>query len=78
MGFIGTDWEETWRTDPSVEPLLEGTRGDTTEHRGEVGLADFPAGTYPACSRHGALIRVGKDPKIWRCMFHNCNVGAIT
>lgn len=67
----------TWRSHPLVEPLTEGTRGDGA-HRGEVGVADFPAGVYPACSLHGALIRVGADPAIWRCLVHSCNAGAMT
>jgi hypothetical protein len=67
-----------WRADPtSVEPLEEGTRG-RGERRGQVGVAVFMAGIYPACSLHGALIRVGSDPAIWRCLVHSCNAGAIT
>lgn len=70
-------WQETWREDASVVALEEGTRGDGAD-RGAVGVAEFPAGTYPACSRHGALIRVGVDPAIWRCLVHSCNAGAMT
>ena len=67
---------DTWRTDPSVVALDEGSRGSGA-NRGEVGLGDFIAGTYPACSRHGAMNRVGREPSIWRCLAEGCNAGAI-
>lgn len=70
-------WATTWRLDTSVRPLEEGTRGHG-ERRGRVGLAEFKAGWYPACSLHGSLIRVGKEPAIWRCFVRGCNAGAIT
>jgi hypothetical protein len=66
---------KNWRTDPAVVPLLDGTRGSMSQ-AGQVGLAEFPAGTYPACSRHGALICVSRRDGIWRCLTMECNIGA--
>lgn len=66
-----------WRHSPLVVPLEEGTRG-AGERRGEAGVAEFVAGTYPACSLHGALNRLGKDRGIWRCMVEGCNAGGET
>lgn len=65
-----------WRSDASVTLLSEGSRG-SGERRGDPGLGDFSAGVYPACSRHGAMNRVGVDPSLWRCLADGCNVGAI-
>lgn len=63
-----------WRLDDRIAPL-EGARGEAV-CRGEVGVADFPAGTYPACSLHGALAAVGQGK--WRCLVEGCNAGAET
>jgi hypothetical protein len=60
-----------WRPDPTVVPI-DGARGSGLR-RGEPGLADFPAGSYPACSRHGAMTAVGGE--IWRCLIEGCNTG---
>lgn len=64
----------TWRKDPRVTDL-EGARGAPLR-RGDVGVADFSAGVYPACSKHGALAAVGEGK--WRCMVDGCNAGAQT
>ncbi len=42
-------------------------------HQGELGWAQFLAGRYPACSKHGAMNKVAPAP-LWRCL--NCNIGA--
>lgn len=62
-----------WRTSPTLVPL-EGARG-AGERQGEFGLADFPAGTYPSCSLHGAMNRVSVNNDLWRCLTEGCNVG---
>lgn len=69
------NWRDSWVTDPSVVPLAEGERG-AGERRGEVGLATFPAGDYPACSKHGAMNCLGRERSIWRCLVEGCNAGA--
>jgi hypothetical protein len=58
-----------WRLNPDAKPL-----GNTLTKagQGEYGLADFPAGTYPACSVHGAMNKVAPAP-LWRCLA--CNIG---
>jgi hypothetical protein len=66
---------KNWRSDARVELFLEGTRGTMTE-AGEVGLADFIAGTYPACSRHGAMTCLSVRHHLWRCLAEECNIGA--
>lgn len=67
-------WNQaSWRPDPHVNPLSGGARGDGFR-RGKVGIADFIAGTYPACSLHGAMNAVGGDK--WRCLVEGCNAGA--
>jgi len=63
---------ENFRTHKLATPLTEGTRG-TGGRQGEPGIADFMAGTYPACSKHGALISIGGNK--WRCLVSGCNVG---
>lgn len=40
--------------------------------QGITGIADFSAGTYPACSFHGAMNRVS-TAQMWRCL--QCNIG---
>lgn len=65
---------ESWRADPRVT-VLDGARGEPVR-RGEVGVADFSAGVYPACSYHGALIAIGGGK--WRCLVEGCNAGAQT
>lgn len=64
-----------WREDPSLVPLPEeGTRvkpGYVAGNR--FGLEEFSAGTYPSCSRHGAMGRVA--PNWWRCLELGCNIG---
>jgi hypothetical protein len=62
-----------WREHPTVVPLRDGERGSGWR-RGEVGLADYPAGSYPSCSRHGAMISIGNS--YWRCLVEGCNAGA--
>lgn len=66
-------WRESWQ--PIGVTELEGSRGAGVR-RGEIGVADFPAGIYPACSNHGAMNRVSKDKSYWRCMVEGCNAGA--
>ena len=60
---------KNWRPNPQATAL-----GNTIPKpsQGEYGLADFPAGTYPACSKHGAMNRVAPAP-LWRCL--TCNIG---
>lgn len=69
-------WQATWHRSGRVDPLTEGERGDGSR-RGEVGVATFPAGEYPSCSRHGALMALSATG-VWRCMAHGCNAGAQT
>lgn len=69
--LVSSDWRETWREAPDAEPL--GLTLPKPE-QGNVGIADFIAGTYPACSNHGAMNRVASHSQVWRCL--NCNVGA--
>ena len=64
----------SWRPDLAVL-LLTGARGPALR-RGEVGVAHFPAGLYPACSLHGALNAIGSGK--WRCLVEGCNTGAQT
>lgn len=40
--------------------------------QGIAGTAEFIAGRYPACSKHGAMNRVSAG-QLWRCL--NCNIG---
>jgi hypothetical protein len=61
-----------WRPDPSVV-AADGARGGGWR-RGEVGLADYPPGSYPSCSLHGAMVAVGGE--YWRCLIEGCNTGA--
>lgn len=75
-----TGWRETWHASSSLSKL-EGRRG-AGERAGEFGLATFPAGEYPACSEHGALICVrGRSrsedggTSLWRCLVEGCNIG---
>ena len=68
------EWRESWSPSERLLPL-DGARGDGSI-AGEIGMARFPAGTYPACSRHGAMNRVGGKNNYWRCLVHGCNVGA--
>jgi hypothetical protein len=65
----------TWRPDSRVVALADGARGMQVR-AGVVGVGDFPAGVYPACSRHGALVAVGRGT--WRCLVDGCNAGAAT
>lgn len=69
-------WRTTWYEDS--EPLDEGARGGG-ERAGVAGFAVFEIEkqflTYPACSKHGAMNRLGKDRPIWRCLVEGCNVG---
>ena len=68
-------WRGTWA--PSTRlTKLEGRRG-SGEAAGEFGEATFPAGTYPACSEHGAMNCVKRgEPSLWRCLADGCNIGA--
>lgn len=63
------DWRSSFRHDPEQQPLglTEAKAG-----QGEPGIADFSAGTYPACSLHGAMNRVSRR-QMWRCL--QCNIG---
>jgi hypothetical protein len=67
-----------WRPDPAVVPLGRGPTETGPDYAQPVGLADFPAGTYPACKVHGALLRMsqgdGVRPPVWRC--DACGAGA--
>lgn len=67
--LIPTGWRETWR------PAEVGALGLTQEKpgQGRTGYAYFIAGTYPACSEHGAMNKVNADTEVWRCL--NCNIG---
>ncbi len=65
-----SDWASTWRAD-STQTLLGLSTARRVDH-GEPGVADFAAGTYPACSRHGAMNRVSRQ-QMWRCL--ECNIG---
>ncbi len=69
------DFRASWTADRRVRPLTDGTRGSGVR-RGDVGVAHFSAGVYPACSLHGALTAIGSDK--WRCLVPGCNAGAQT
>lgn len=58
-----------FRNDSAQIPL-----GNTLSKLGQgiPGIADFSAGTYPACSIHGAMNRVS-PAQMWRCL--QCNIG---
>jgi hypothetical protein len=75
-GEASTDTSPSWRDDPSVVPLSPGpTEDPTTDWSGQVGLADFTAGTYPACREHGAMLRMtSNNPAVYRC--DACGAGA--
>lgn len=67
-------WQETWRASGVATTLpSEGKHHEV----GEAGFADFPAGGYPACSIHGAMLRMNATgnghPPLWRCA--TCHVG---
>lgn len=68
-----------WMGTEFVEPL-EGRRG-AGENAGEIGVGQFPAGTYPSCSNHGAMVCVrGCDEdgdSLWRCLVEGCNIGLV-
>jgi hypothetical protein len=61
---------ENWRPNPRSQAL-----GLTIRRLGQgaFGIAEFTAGTYPACSLHGAMNKVASDAEIWRCL--QCNIG---
>lgn len=40
---------------------------------GEPEWRQFPAGIYPSCSLHGAMLRVSKEMPWYRCS--TCNIG---
>lgn len=67
-----TDWRATFR--PYAGKHEAKALGLTLVKPGQgvAGFARFSAGTYPACSEHGAMNRVAK-PQLWRCI--NCNIG---
>jgi hypothetical protein len=63
-------WRDTFvEGGPEMTPL-----GRTIEKPGQgvAGWAEFPAGRYPACSKHGAMNRVA-TVQLWRCPA--CNIG---
>lgn len=64
-------WQDTFRPYSSSEaqPLGLTLRKPS---QGAAGTADFLAGRYPACSRHGAMNRVA-PVQLWRCLM--CNIG---
>jgi hypothetical protein len=76
VSLLAEEWRSSWHHSDSVVPLTEGARGEGSR-RGEVGVAMFRAGEYPACSRHGALTALNAEG-IWRCTVRDCNVGAQT
>lgn len=56
-------------TEREAQPLGNTIAKDS---QGFAGFADFAAGRYPACSRHGAMNRVSPE-QLWRCL--TCNIG---
>ncbi len=63
-----------WRESVEVRPIDVADRDGTV---GRVGLADFVAGTYPACEFHGALLCMtprSERAQVWRC--DGCGAGA--
>lgn len=68
-----------WRLDPAVVPPERGRTETGPDYSCRVGLGDFPAGTYPACEVHGALLCMTPPhpdkPQIWRC--DACGAGAV-
>lgn len=53
----------------AIKPLANTIK---TSRQGIGGKAFFRAGIYPACSEHGAMLRVAKQ-QLWRCA--ECNIG---
>ena len=55
----------------------EGFIGVKSVSEGKVFLKEFPAGIYPACIRHGAILCVATSEKgkIWRCRELGCDEG---
>lgn len=74
--YMTSFWKSNWYEDS--EPLDEGQRGGG-ERAGVAGFATFEICgeflTYPACSKHGAMNKLGKERPIWRCLVTGCNVG---
>jgi hypothetical protein len=66
-----SDWQTTFRAYRPDEATPLGLT-ITKPGQGVAGTAMFPAGEYPACSRHGALNRVAQA-QLWRCP--TCNIG---
>lgn len=82
---------KNWRLDPTVVPIerqaseKERTEskagkplGELVDYSNPVGIAEFPAGEYPACQTHGALLCMTPPqpdkPAVWRC--DACGAGA--
>lgn len=56
------------------KPWLPQNEGrDVTD--GLVFVAEFSAGRYPACWRHGAITRVDRIRRLYRCQEMRCGVG---
>lgn len=71
------NWKATWTESFLIAPL-EGRRG-AGGRAGQIGVAQFSPGIYPACSEHGAMVcvrrRIDRE-SLWRCLVEGCNVGA--
>ena len=55
-----------------TEILIDGSRA-SGEAAGEIRMRRMARDVYPACSRHGAMNRVGNN--VWRCLAEGCNIG---
>jgi hypothetical protein len=76
--IVGGAWKGTWVQSPNLR-ALEGRRGSGSQ-AGLIGFGFFPAGVYPACSKHGAMNCVKPasedEGSFWRCLAEGCNIGA--
>lgn len=59
---------KNWRPSENLGTIESGALSKRMVPAEAVGLADFPAGTYPACQVHGAMLRVAQTPRWYRCI----------
>jgi hypothetical protein len=54
-----------------------GSKGLKSVTEGKVFLSKFPAGVYPACYKHGAILKTSIYGEfwMWRCREYNCDEG---
>ena len=63
---------------PNFNPIT-GSKGLNSVTEGKIFLKQFSAGIYPACSKHGAILKtsVYGDFWMWRCREQNCDEGCV-